>query len=801
MSLTLTFEIKITSDYHVGAGHGLGTEVDSALLRDADYAPALRGSSLNGLLRDGLWQLLQLAPLSGYRDCQASGLAGDHERYCGQYATDDLNDESHAAQCPICRLFGTPRAMKRWRIGSARPADYEIVALTPYKREDFSDQPVRRVRVDPRTRRAAPNKLFAEEQGSARTFRFTATCVGEDQAALDEAALLVAAARYVRQLGRSRRRGQGECEFTLIEAQGMQGALGNDPQGKLLEHFAARWLHDANAVTLTADALSARPLAVPETGKDHQLRYRMVVRLDEPLIVADRATAGNRFASHAAIPGKALRGAMAHLAAQHLELTDTGSDTYTAFMTLFLRDAVRFPTLYPLLRADKDDPGLYPVIPTPGDGFGCKVYKNHSVQWGTQIGEVEKCPECGNPVKGIRSGFYLLHAKPKVQKPDPVTEMHIRVDPQSNRVQEGQLFDYAALAPGQYFVGEITCASEAAWEQFKTCTGAREGEAFTLWLGKGTRRGYGRATVWLTSVAENTPHINVYHPFDKRVTIGAEQFTLTLLSDTIVRDTWGRYVTGFALEWLEKALGFAVDIVDGRAYSSSHTIDGFNDQWRLPRERALALTAGSTARLQVSGGLTQAEWNKLKELEREGIGERRNEGYGQIVINHAAQGDAPEFKETIQTTPDKTAAEMQSTESRPPKFTDKWNKILTDSAISQPAAWRALAGAPAMALARWLNAQQARDPQWLKDNLGAQGLADDELKDIIRKQGTRAGEDEYGAREQKENRLKNGRELIEALLTQLEAQPAPWWSVGVRMLADRVAEYAGAESSETGGTR
>ena len=49
MSLRLTFQITLESDYHISAGHGLGARVDSALLRDADGVPVIRGTALTGL--------------------------------------------------------------------------------------------------------------------------------------------------------------------------------------------------------------------------------------------------------------------------------------------------------------------------------------------------------------------------------------------------------------------------------------------------------------------------------------------------------------------------------------------------------------------------------------------------------------------------------------------------------------------------------------------------------------------------------------------------------------------------------
>src|SRR5437868_2867375 len=112
MAFTLTFEIALHSDYHISAGHGLGARVDSALLRDVDGVPVIRGTTVTGLLRDGLWRLVQLPPMQQYRRCKASGLIDQGERsYCGERG-------SSKSECPLCRLFGSPMHPKRWRISS-----------------------------------------------------------------------------------------------------------------------------------------------------------------------------------------------------------------------------------------------------------------------------------------------------------------------------------------------------------------------------------------------------------------------------------------------------------------------------------------------------------------------------------------------------------------------------------------------------------------------------------------------------------------------------------------------------------
>lgn len=792
MSLKLTFRLKLESDYHVGAGYGLGTEIDSALLRDADGVPVLRGAILNGLLRDGLWRLLQQEPMQRWRRCQESGLGEveTEQRYCGQYTIGDV------VQCPFCRLFGTPRTMKRWRIGSARPEGQERLVGTPYKLEETSSQRVVRVRVNPRTRRAAPRQLFSQEQGGQLTFTFPAICPAVDEAALDEAALLVAAARFVRQLGRSRRRGQGECLISLWAVEG--ASLGDDPQGRLLHRFKERWL-EGKPQELAKPTRVRLEHGRSETAQRSQVRFKVLARTDEPLLIAERASAGNQFRTQPAITGKALRGALAARAADRFDLND--GTTYDAFIALFLRDAVRFPTLYPLFRGKQD---FYPPAPVPRDGFICKVYRKHPVQWGTQHKErVEKCgeKECESPVKGAREEFFSLRGlKPERFRPEMQSEMHIRVNPETGRVEEGQLFEYVALEAGQYFIGELVCADEDAWELLKEFTELEEQKPIPLRLGKGRRRGYGQVTLWLERL-DSEPPVWIQQPLEERVIEDASELTLTLLTDAVVADTWGRFVTGFEDEWLRRALGFGVTIemdseaegVERRDFAATRVVDGFNAQLRLPRWRDVALAAGSSVRLRVveqpEGGLLTA----LARVEREGIGLRRNEGYGQVAFNHPVYDNCTGLTETSVTIPRAvdlagTAASAETT------FRHQWEELLAESKQDKQKQWEQCRSDPFLALARWLDAHRHADIAWLLEEMEKLGTPDESLIELIRSQGKKEGdEDEYGDRE-KSNRLTGeGFALVKELLEWLQQreEDRAYWPLGIRMLADRLADIAG----------
>jgi len=775
MSLKLTFRLKLESDYHVGAGYGLGTEIDSALSRDADNVPVLRGTILNGLLRDGLWRLLQQGPLQRWQRCQESGKGDEEQRYCGQY-----DPGKHPELCPICRLFGTPRTMKRWRIGSARPVGQERLAGTPYRLEETASQRVMRVRVNPRTRRAAPRQLFSQEHGGQLTFTFSATCPAADEAALDEAALLVAAARFVRQLGRSRRRGQGECLISLTAVEGADA--GDNPEEWLLRRFEERWLK-GEPQELDKSKHSRLERGRSEPAERKQVRLRVLARADEPLLIAQRASAGNQFKSQPAITGKTLRGALAARAADCFDLKD--KITYDAFIALFLRGAVRFPTLYPLFR-DKSG-RFYPAFPVPRDGFACKVYRHHPVQWGTQQEErIEKCRKetCKSPVKGVREEFFSLRElKPERFKPEMRSEMHIRVEPETGRVGEGQLFEYVALEAGQYFIGELVCADEDAWELLGKFTGLAEEKPIPLRLGKGMRRGYGQVMLWLERLNDE-PSVWIQQSLEKRVNEDAEKLTLTLLTDAVVTDTWDRFATGFEDRWLSRELGFEVMVVKGRDFAATRVVDGFNTQLRLPRWRDVVLAAGSSVRLRVVEQPEEGLLAALARVERKGIGLRRNEGYGQVAFDHPVYKNCAGLTETSVTIPPVVDLAGRA-ESLQATFQHNWEERLADQT------WERCRDEPFLALARWLGAHQHMDIAWLLAEMEKLGRPDNQLIECV------GGKEEYGDRE-KPDRLvgTKGLALVKKVLEQLQEEDRACWPLGIRMLADRLAEVAGQKEEE-----
>ncbi len=648
MTIELSFDLRLASDYHIGAGHGLEGGVDSALKRDEDGWPVIDGTTLVGLFGEAMYHLLSSKALDGrYRGCQRSARDVSEDRYCGQHGP-------APEPCPVCYMLGSPAQPKRWAFSRARPSSRQAQRKT-LATAGLAAQSVAHVRIDPRTRRAEEAKLFAREEGDGRlTFSFTASFVGPGAPPPAEAAMLVAAARMVRHLGAGRRRGRGQCLISLTGARGIPGWDGSAPtlEQAALDEFRRSWLSGKPEGWQSTPVLQAsREWTFDRTLTEHPYRVVVVVRTEEPLLIGRRGVAGNEFQTLPVIPGSVLRGALAQRLAARYDLSDASGAAYRNFVALFCRDAVRFPTLLPALDLEGE---ICPAIVAPRDLACCSVYPAFGSGTGTVHRHVflthmeaapDRCQDCPmgdgqgrmEPVKG----FVPLSSELVGLEPRRSSEAHQRIDPRTGRVGQGDLFEYEVLAAGQYFVGEITCTKETAWDALTELCALPKlgGGPLELRLGKAQRRGHGKVLVQFGPRQNPDVHPWIGQPLKGRLYQGGqlvEPLVMTLLSDTILVDEWGRCQTGFDPRLLGGELGLEGLQLE-RAHCATRVVDAFNEHIGLPRGRDLALVAGSTVRLKLASA-PEDLLTRLERVEREGIGLRRNEGFGVVAFNHPIYG-------------------------------------------------------------------------------------------------------------------------------------------------------------------
>lgn len=616
--MKLTFKIIFLSDYHLGAGYGKGI-VDSVLLKDEHGLPVIRGTTLSGLLRQGVWELLQLDLLKQYRKCKQSD--NDYNiAYCSGAATGSM--------CPICRISGTPAHQKKWRVSSA---EIEDPAIKPEKI-------VWRNKVNIRTRTAEARKLFNEETvGKGANFVFTVSNGTDGENVFEEASFIVAAFRMVRNLGSSRRRGMGKCQIHLIDVTDVTSDLehlkGVSLEDRFLDLFKNVWLEN-NRPNVQVPVTQSKTIIEPSSTK---ASFNIILLTEEPLLIANKGESGNIYTTNRCIPGYTLLGALAWNVANRCNLDD--EDTYEKFVRLFRRGGVRVSPLYP---AQERENSIYPSIPSPQDFLSCKLYPaierfGHSIKgYATYPDEPEQCEEClkdgiENPFEPLNNYIAIKEydERPKNVEVPLSEEMHITIDPKGGRTVKGDLFGYVSIDPGEYFIGTMEIVD---WANFANLAGIDSAiSVFELLLGKASSRGHGKVKVWLQP-ATGSENIFIGKELRERVTDLIEPIRMTLLTDAILMDRWGRFLNAPDDSYLKGLLKAEVEVIN--TYARSKNVDGFNTHIGLPKWRDVAITAGSTVGFTIKNPNGEEVLKCLEELESEGIGLRRDEGFGRIAFNH-----------------------------------------------------------------------------------------------------------------------------------------------------------------------
>jgi len=204
--------------------------------------------------------------------------------------------------------------------------------------------------------------------------------------------------------------------------------------------------------------------------------------------------------------------------------------------------------------------------------------------------------------------------------------VHTQRDALKGRSTEdsGSVYRYESLAAGMQLQALILTTSDKSEKIVEWLKGA------TLWIGRARRAGYGKAVItevgqpdyWRESGTDDSP----------AALKADEELHIAFVSDALLRDENGqatldpRRVLEIALDLDDEAL----KLVEGRSWAESKIVGGFNRKWGLPLPQAVALSAGSVFVYKTSAPIG---WEKLGELEREGVGERRNEGFGRVLID------------------------------------------------------------------------------------------------------------------------------------------------------------------------
>jgi CRISPR-associated protein Csx10 len=485
-----------------------------------------------------------------------------------------------------------------------------------------------------------------------------------------------------------------------------------------------------------------------------------------------------------------------------------GEKANRAFITYFLRGGMRLSGLLPAAYLE-EDAVLTPAITAPSSIVTCEVSPAFRDTKGGKIEihshfnllrkERQHCPDCRNKLEPL-SKFLQLGEEVLTLKTRQREEAHIQIDPKSQRVAEGDLYEYITLEAGQWFVGELDCDANY-WQPLQSLTGLKVGEICPVRVGKATRRGYGLLHLILLDMDESEPSPWITKPITARISESDIQensltFSLLLLTDAIVTDKWGRYSAGFASSWLAKVLGLHVKQVQiEKQFVKQQPQDGFNTHRRMPRWRDQTIAAGSVAQVTLTG-VNKDVLSQLADLEREGIGLRRHEGFGRIAINHPLLENSPSFdyrladEDTWEKVIDNLRPDLRAHQLQTNSFISRWTRELE----KQRSVWDEMNVAEYEALARLIFLYRHRPINELLTWLAEEPVVPDDPKDertrlVLGQPRHLWGNKSLEGREQEVRLSKEAMQAIRRLVQALAEEKPEYHALGLEMLAETIATH------------
>ena len=629
MALRITFR----SDWHAGSGAGIPGLVDRVVVRDADGLPYLPGKTVFGLLRDAAERLaVALDEKQSARPWSA--------RVIRLFGSEPTARGADAAKAPVAAAVV---------IGAARLDATLRARLTPHG--DAGERAARAtlraalghvrpgLKISPETGRALPKHLRFIELAraglelEARVALDAADLTPAERAAAE--ALLAGAACLVESVGAGRRRGLGLCEMRLVA--GAPGrALDGNAAAQLIEAVEQGKVMPLPSVP----ALQPRPDAARAAPGWRAMP--LVLQLEEPLIVAGAVT-GNVVETRLVIPGAMLLSALApRLAAAWGQEALAAAIRSGALRVLDATPAVGRTEANAWRRGEPGPLCLF-AWKDGGDPTKPATVLNRLQQ--PDAVDEQRRPRQSRALRGLFMAPPTAPGRlPDFLRSDDIAtalNTHNTIDGPRQRplgIEEGGqgpgVYSYQAINVAGPFIALLLLGPDLPAPPADLMAG-------TLRVGRSRKDGYG--TVRLTAGA-----VSDWAPPGPPLP-GNGVLHVRLLSDLLPR--------GSAMEPLATLEGLRLEIArglpagvsvalaperDGLADVALRVVrhEGWQTRWGLPRPSLTALAAGGCARFRLSGTIGPAVVDALARMQRDGLGDRRAEGFGEVrfedpLLTHA----------------------------------------------------------------------------------------------------------------------------------------------------------------------
>ncbi len=647
--------IEFTAPMLVGGGEAHGGVADRATLKSATGLPELPTSAIKGAWRIELERLSRSLPPADRGEMESACHVIDGEQSCS---------EEGQKPCIACFVFGNASTPGKLRLDTptlnsdavaARFSQPELENINPLRRKPSGHGYAIRQRVAINRNRqvAEDQRLFSlegTEPGLKVPFTVGLTWLGTAAELESIWKVTAAAARLVSAIGASRGVGYGACRVTVAGPPLCQPLVEIPPEGAHTD------------LLLCLRLLQPACLALPRRAQSYAIE------------------------GYPHLTASALRGA---IAAALVRLAGEQVASLDAFRSLFL-DAdgdVRFDDAYPIasriqlpmqeiVSIDKVKQKLTRPLPAPFSAQTCKhrpgallggssspfAERPHGVFDGlllsgvlaTMAGEsiapllTPVCPKCDEQVVPYRRLVTNTGGEVPPLRRSAVTR--VAISRQSGRARDQQLYSMQVIDAATVFIGRLRNLTPRQAALLSILHGNH------IEVGSARSRGMGRTDVFLAGRgSDDDPWGDRLGPLPMRfslmsktwkqvadrvsgvASVSARQFAERVFSVTLVGDALlGREGEPARTYLVPADVGLGATVHSLATFSDYRWRRGYDALCGIRKPQELASQAGATTLFAISHeAMTEEELLQgLGRLEKLGVGRRRTEGFGEVVVCH-----------------------------------------------------------------------------------------------------------------------------------------------------------------------
>ena len=598
----------------IGDSGSSDTAADKATVKTTDGKLYIPASTLKGIWRHACEAI---ARSQGHFVCNSplpQNMCPRTEEELQDQNTDSVQDK----HCVICQIFGSPKRESRIFVSDLKP-DIDLGIETTVNRSGVTINRNRRVAEDQRL-------YFTETSIPNASFELSGDVSLNNDITDEQIELLTAGLNYIHAIGSGKTRGLGWLTIEHVQS--------------------------PDTETQSPDTESL------QIADDFTENYRLQVTLQSPIITGGRKPSGQAVEALNYIRGGLIRGAVANELLTELENSTPDAD----FKKLFIEDdAAIFRNCTPASKvlpataiSCKDTPGF------SADGkhgvFDTLIERiiSEKADWMYQ----PNCPKCCGRVES-HSGFHEdATGSNKERHLNTRLLTRVAINRQRKVAEEGLLYHLTAIDPVIVKSRKTKSQKEEEYKpvvlhgSVRVPSGLAEKVAQTLeqkvmGLGGGSSRGLGQVSIAVENKPSTEPlkqRIDNFNDALKNVwqayaclpntSIGQCEgcyFTVNLQSEAILtaEDGWQRSMV-LTAQMLQDIAACDTEVACVRSFASYGYAGGWNAAWGLPKETELITNIGSVFVFHTTDIDTWLP--ALQKLENIGIGNRREEGFGQITI-------------------------------------------------------------------------------------------------------------------------------------------------------------------------